>query len=358
LPHRYLRSAGPLELAAAAITYAANETARRRTPTEATMRILVAGATGAIGRHLLPRLVAAGHQVAGTTRNARKADLVRRLGAEAIVMNGLDARSVKSAVESAKPEAIIHQMTDLAGVSDLRHFDRTFAVSNRLRTEGTDHLLAAARDAGVKRFLAQSFCGWPYARVGGTVKSEDDPLDPNPPAELRRSLDAIRHLEQAVTQTPGPDGIVLRYGGFYGPDTGVFDGAFVEQIARRRTPVIGDGSGWWSFVHIEDAADATVLALEHGEPGQIYNIVDDEPAPVRAWLPALADMMGARSPRRVPAWLARLVAGEHLVVMMTQQRAGSNAKARRVLGWQPAHPSWRQGFADVLRRRGGVAHAA
>ncbi len=322
------------------------------------MKVLVAGATGAVGRHLLPRLVAAGHQVAGTTRNARKADLVRRLGGEPIVMDGLDARSVRSAVESAKPEAIVHEMTDLAGVSDLRHFDRTFAVSNRLRTEGTDHLIAAARGAGVKRFVAQSFCGWPYARVGGTVKSEDDPLDPNPPAELRRSLDAIRHLEKAVTQTPGLDGVVLRYGGLYGPDTGVFDGAFVEQIIRRRTPMIGDGNGWWSFVHIEDAADATALALERGEPGQIYNIVDDEPAPVREWLPALAGVLGARPPRHVPAWLARLIAGEHLVVMMTQQRAGSNAKAKRALGWQPAHPSWRQGFAELASRRGEVAKAA
>ncbi len=322
------------------------------------MRVLVAGATGAVGRHLLARLVAAGHQVVGTTRNARKVDLVRRHGGEPIVMDGLDARSVRSAVESAKPDAIIHEMTDLAGVSDLRRFDRTFAVSNRLRTEGTDHLIAAARGAGVKRFVAQSFCGWPYARVGGPVKSEDDPLDPNPPAELRRSLDAIRHLEQAVTQARGLDGIVLRYGGFYGPDTGVFDGAFVEQIARRRTPLIGDGNGWWSFLHVEDAAAATVLALERGEPGQIYNIVDDEPAPVRAWLPALAGMLGARPPRHVPAWLARLIAGEHLVVMMTQQRAGSNAKARRALDWQPAHPSWRQGFAELARRRGEVAKAA
>jgi nucleoside-diphosphate-sugar epimerase len=318
------------------------------------MRIFVAGATGAVGRNLVPRLVAAGHQVVGTTRTQGKANLIRKLGGEPLVVDGLDADAVRRAVQSAAPDAIVHEMTDLKAASDLRRFDRTFAVSNRLRTEGTDHLLAAAREAGVKRFVAQSFCGWPLARVGGPVKSEEEPLDPDPPREMRRTLDAIRHLESAVTQTPSIGGIVLRYGAFYGANTGLFDGAFVEQIVRRRVPVIGDGNGWWSFVHIEDAAAATALAVEHGAAGEIYNIVDDEPAPVREWLPALAVMLGAKPPRHVPAWLARLVAGEHMVVLMTQARAGSNAKAKRALGWQPAHPSWRQGSP---KSRASAAHA-
>jgi nucleoside-diphosphate-sugar epimerase len=318
------------------------------------MRILVAGATGAVGRHLLPRLVATGHQVVGTTRTEAKAPLIRQLGGEALVADGLDAGAIQSAVQSARPDAIVHEMMDLKAPSDLRHFDRAFAVSNRLRTEGTDHLLAAARAAGVKRFVAQSFCGWPYARTGGTVKSEEDPLDPEPPRELRRILDAIRYLERAVTGAREVGSVVLRYGGFYGTDTGLFDGPFLEQVARRRVPMIGGGNGWWSFVHIEDAAAATALAIERGAPGNIYNIVDDEPAPVREWLPALAAMLGAKPPRHVPAWLGRLVAGEHLVVMMNEGRAGSNAKAKRELGWQPAHPTWRQGFADIV----GQLHAA
>ena len=314
------------------------------------MRILVAGATGAVGRNLLPRLVAAGHHVVGITRTEAKAPLIRQLGGEALVADGLDVGAIQRAVQSAKPDAIVHEMTDLKGASDLRHFDRAFAVSNRLRTEGTDHLLAAALAAGVKRFVAQSFCGWPYARTGGAVKSEDDPLDPEPPRELRRTLDAIRYLERVVTEVPEVGGVVLRYGGFYGTDTGLFDGPFVEQVARRRAPVIGGGNGWWSFVHIEDAAAATALAIERGAPRNIYNIVDDEPAPVREWLPALAAMLGAKPPPQVPAWLGRLVAGEHLVVMMNEVRAGSNAKAKRELGWRPAHPTWRQGFAEIVRQ--------
>jgi nucleoside-diphosphate-sugar epimerase len=309
------------------------------------MRILIAGATGAVGRHLLPRLVAAGHEVIGTTRSQAK------VGAEALVVDGLDREATGRAVQSAKPDVIVHEMTDLKGASDLRHFDRVFALSNRLRTEGTDHLLAAARETGVRRFVAQSFCGWPYARTGGAVKSENDPLDPEPPQEFRRTLAAIRYLERTVTQAPGIAGIVLRYGAFYGPDTGLFDGPFVEQVALRRVPLMGSGNGWWSFVHIEDAAAATALAVERGAAGQIYNIVDDEPAPVRDWLPALAATVGAKAPRHVPAWLARLVVGEHFVVMMTQVRAGSNAKAKRDLGWKPAYPSWRHGFAEILRRR-------
>jgi len=316
------------------------------------MRILVAGATGAIGRALLPRLVNAGHSVVGTTRTANKTAHIRQVGAEAFVVDGLDREAVGQAVRSASPDVIVHEMTDLKGASDLRYFDRAFAVSNRLRTEGTDHLLAAAQDAGVGRFIAQSFCGWPFARTGGNIKNEDDPLDPNPPQQLRRTLDAIRYLESTVTQASDVGGIVLRYGAFYGPGTGVFDGPLVEQIIRRRAPLIGSGDGWWSFVHIEDAAAATVLAINNGSPGNIYNVVDDDPAPVRKWLPALAAMLGAKPPWRIPAWLARLVAGEHLVTMMTQARAASNAKAKCDLDWHPAHPSWREGFAEIVRLRG------
>ena len=316
------------------------------------MRILVAGATGAIGRALLPRLVNAGHSVVGTTRTANKTAYIRQVGAEAFVVDGLDREAVGQAVRSASPDVIVHEMTDLKGASDLRYFDRAFAVSNRLRTEGTDHLLAAAQDAGVGRFIAQSFCGWPFARTGGNIKNEDDPLDPNPPQQLRRTLDAIRYLESTVTQASDVGGIVLRYGAFYGPGTGVFDGPLVEQIIRRRAPLIGSGDGWWSFVHIEDAAAATVLAINNGSPGNIYNVVDDDPAPVRKWLPALAAMLGAKPPWRIPAWLARIVAGEHLVTMMTQARAASNAKAKCDLDWHPAHPSWREGFAEIVRLRG------
>lgn len=315
------------------------------------MRIFVAGATGAVGRRLVPALISTGHSVVGLTRSPGKAESIRALGAEAVVADGLDAEAIHAAIMSSRPDVIVHEMTDLKDASDLRAFDRSFAVSNRLRTEGTDHLLAAAKDAGVGRIVAQSFCGWPYARIGGMVKSEDDPLDPDPPQEFRRTLDAIEHLEGAVTTSTAFEGIVLRYGAFYGDDTGLFDGPFVDQVRRRRTPIIGDGNGWWSFLHIDDAAQATALAIERGRPGQIYNIVDDEPAPVREWLPALARSLGAKPPFHVPAWIGRIVAGEHLVAMMTQQRAGSNAKAKRELGWQPAHPSWRQGFAEVVEHR-------
>jgi nucleoside-diphosphate-sugar epimerase len=216
-----------------------------------------------------------------------------------------------------------------------------------LRTRGIDILLTAAREAGAKRIIAQSYCGWPYARTGSAVKTEADELDPRPPAQLRPTLEAIRYLEQRVTGSTNPQGIVLRYGAFYGPGTGMLDRAMVEQIRLRRVPLIGDGAGWWSFVHVDDAAAATVRAIDHGKPGNVYNIVDDDPAEVRAWLPALAAMLGAGPPFHLPAWIARLVAGEHLVSMMTRIRAGSNASARADLDWRPAHPSWRQGFADI-----------
>lgn len=311
------------------------------------MRIFVAGATGVVGRRLVPLLVDSGHSVAGLTRTPAKTGLLRELGADPVVADALDEKTIHAAVAAARPDVIVHQLTDLKGSSDLRKFDRVFAGSNRLRSAGTDHLLAAARACGVKRIVAQSFCGWPYARIGGYVKSEDDPLDRHPPRELRRTLDAIRHLERAVTATPGLVGVALRYGGFYGPGTGVFDPAMIERIRKRRMPLIGGGTAWWSFLHIDDAAAATALAVERGEG--IYNIVDDDPAAVHDWLTELAAMLGAKQPFRVPAWLGRLAAGEHIVVMMTESRAGSNAKAKRELGWVPRHPSWRQGFSEIIQ---------
>jgi 2-alkyl-3-oxoalkanoate reductase len=321
------------------------------------MRILVAGATGAIGLPLVQQLIAAGHSVIGTTRTAAKAEIIKRMGAEPAIADGLDAPAIRDAVIATKPDIIIDQMTDLAGVTDVRHFDRAFATTNRLRTEGTDFLLAAAREAGVQRFIAQSFCGWNYSRGGASIKTEADAHDPDPPEELRPTLEAIQYLEGAVTGSTNPEGIVLRYGSFYGPDTGMLSRAMIDQVRGRRVPLIGGGGGWWSFIHVDDAASATVAAVERGKPGEVYNIVDDEPAPVSEWLPAIATLLGARRPIRVPAWLGRLFAGEHMVAMMTEVRGGSNAKAKRELGWQPAHPSWREGFAEVASRA-ATQHAA
>jgi nucleoside-diphosphate-sugar epimerase len=296
---------------------------------------------------LIPRLAAAGHEVTGITRSPPKADALRRAGANPIVVDALDEAALRDAVLSARPEVVVHEMTALGNASDLRHFERAFAQTNRLRTEGLDYLLAAARQSGARRVVAQSYCGWPFARVGGPVKTEDDPLDSTPPREFQRTLQAIRHLESAVGEAPDLEGVVLRYGSFYGPGSGMFDGPALAQLRRRLFPVIGDGGGWWSFLHLDDAAQATLCAIENGAPG-IYNIVDDDPAPVRDWLPALAEMIGAKPPRHIPCWLARLLVGEHMVTLMTEVRAGSNAKARRELGWRPAHASWRQGFAQVL----------
>jgi nucleoside-diphosphate-sugar epimerase len=322
------------------------------------MRIFVAGATGAVGRCLVPALVAADHSVVGTTRTPEKLDAIRRMGADPVLADGLDATGMRAAVLTAKPDVIIHQMTDLAAVTDLRHFDRAFATTNRLRMRGTDILLTAAREAGVKRFIAQSYCGWTFSRDGSAVKTETDELDSHPPQELRRTLEAIRYLELAVTASSQPGGIVLRYGSFYGEDTGMLSGAMVDQLRRRRVPQIGDGGGWWSFIHTEDAASATIAAIENGKPGNIYNIVDDHPAQVREWLPELARVLGAKPPLHVPTWLGRLLAGEHMVSMMTEVRGGSNAKAKRELGWRPAHPSWREGFAEIARQSGGQRSAA
>lgn len=311
------------------------------------MRVLVAGATGVVGRHVVPLLAAAGHSVVGLSHTAAKAAVIRQLGAEPAIADGLDRAAIHRAVAQARPDVVVHEMTALTGVTDLRRFDRVFAVTNRLRTEGTDHLVAAATATGVRRMVAQSYCGWPYARVGDPIKNEDDPLDPWPPRSQLRSFAAIRHLETAVTGAAGTVGIVLRYGTFYGPNTGMLAQAVLGEVHRRRLPLIGDGDGWWSFLHVEDAAAATLAAVERGVAG-IYNIVDDEPAPVRDWLPALAQMLGAAPPRRVPAFVARLLAGSAVVTMMTENRAGSNAKAKRELGWQPRRASWRQGFAEVI----------
>ena len=300
------------------------------------MRVFVAGASGAIGTRLVPQLIDQGHEVIGTFNSPGNAERVRALGAEPIALDLLDARAVRKAVLKTEPEAIVHQATALADVRFSRNLDRSFAPTNRLRTEGTDALLAAAREAGVRRFVAQSFASYRYAREGGPVKTEDDPLDPTPPAAARETSAAMRHLDQAVTDAGG---IALRYGGFYGaPNDGL-----LAPIRKRQFPIVGNGGGVSSFTHLDDAAAATVHALEHDGAG-IYNIVDDEPAPVREWLPVLANALGAKPPRHVPRWLARLVAGEGAVMMGTESRGASNAKAKRELGWTLRYPSWRQGF--------------
>ncbi|MGN6872846.1 MAG: NAD-dependent epimerase/dehydratase family protein [Solirubrobacteraceae bacterium] len=308
------------------------------------MRVFVAGATGAMGKQLVPRLVKAGHEVIGMTRTESKQAAVWDLGARPVVADALDPEQVADVVARTQPEVIVHQLTAISAF-DTRHFDREFALTNRLRTEGTDHLLSAGRAVGVRRFIAQSYAAWPYARTGGPVKSEDDPLDPTPPREMRESLAAIRHLEEAVVGAEWTEGIVLRYGAFYGPGTSMSPGGESFEIVRKRKfPVVGDGRGVWSFVHIADAAEATVAAVERGAPG-IYNVVDDEPAPVVEWLPALAQTIGAPSPWRVPKFVGRVFAGEAGAVMMTEIRGASNTKAKRELGWAPGHVSWREGFA-------------
>jgi nucleoside-diphosphate-sugar epimerase len=307
------------------------------------MRVFVAGATGVIGRRLVPRLVAAGHEVHGMTRGESKQAMLYELGAVPVVADALDPDQVAEAVGKARPEVIVHQLTAIGAV-DPRHFDRDFALTNRLRTEGTDYLLSAGQAVGVRRVVAQSYGAWWYERTGGPVKSEEDPLDPTPAREMRASFQAIRHLEQAVLGAQWTQGVVLRYGAFYGPGTSMApDGELSELVRRRRFPLVG-GGGVWSFIHIDDAAEATVAAVEHGSRG-VDNIVDDDPAPVAEWLPALAQEAGAKKPMRVPRFVGRLLAGEAGVVMMTDARGASNAKAKRELGWRPAHPSWRRGFA-------------
>lgn len=306
------------------------------------MRVFLAGGTGVIGRRLIPELLRAGHEVVATTRTADKPAQLWNAGAEPVVLDALDTAAVRSAVVNARPDVVVHELTALAGSANLRNFDRAFAMTNRLRTVGTDNLLAAAAEAGASRFVAQSFTGWPNERTGSALKTEDDPLDPTPPRGQRESLAAIRHLEGAVTNAPMPS-VVLRYGLLYGP------GAWsdiVGAVRHRRLPVIGDGAGYWSVLHVDDAVSATLAALTRGNGS--YNIVDDEPAPVREMFPALAAAVGAPPPRHLPVWLARPLAGDALVSMMTRARGSSNARARRELDWTPRWSSWREGFRAAL----------
>jgi 2-alkyl-3-oxoalkanoate reductase len=303
------------------------------------MRVFVAGASGAIGARLVPQLLDRGHEVIGSSRSPESAERIRALGAKPIVLDLLDRRAVRKAVLETKPDAIVNQATALANVRFSRNLDKSFEQTNRLRREGTDALIAAAREAGVARFVAQSFASMRYARQGGPVKTEDDPLDPTPVAGMTETAAAMTYLDEAVTKAGG---IALRYGNFYGAGN---DG-WVAPLRKRQFPIVGDGGGVASLIHLEDAAAATVLALEHEGPA-IYNIVDDEPAPVREWLPVLAEALGAKPPRHFPVWLARVFAGEAAVMLGTTARGASNAKARRELAWTPRYPSWRQGFAEV-----------
>jgi nucleoside-diphosphate-sugar epimerase len=312
------------------------------------MRVFVAGATGAIGKPLVPMLLGGGHEVVAMTRSPDKAEGLRAAGATPVVADGLDRQAVVDALVASRPEVVVHQLTALAGFKDMKRWDREWRQTNRLRTEGTDHLLEGAKAAGARRFVAQSYAGWPYAREGGTVKTEEDLLDPQPPEGMRRTLDAIRYLEQRVTGTEGIEGLALRYGSLYGPGTSVAPGGdTVEMIRARRLPLVGRGTGVWSFVQIEDAAAATLAAVERGGPG-VYNVVDDDPAPVAEWLPELARAVGAKPPMRLPVWLARLAVGEPGISLMTRVRGASNLKARRELGWRPRYASWREGFRSGL----------
>lgn len=307
------------------------------------MRVFVAGATGAIGKQLVPRLVRAGHEVHGMTRSASKRATLDELGAVPVVADALDPDQVAEAVAVAKPDVIVHQLTAIESI-DTRHFDRDFALTNRLRTEGTDHLLSAGQAAGVRRFVAQSYFAG-YARIGSAVKTENDPIDLSPAREMREVIGAIRHLETAVLEARWTEGIVLRYGAFYGPGTFAAPGGDqFEMVRARKVPIVGNGGGVWSFIHIADAADATLAAIEHGSRG-VYNVVDDDPAPVAEWLPALAEIVGAKKPMRIPRFVGRLFAGEAGAMMMTELRGASNEKAKRELAWKPEHPSWREGFA-------------
>ncbi|GAA4605363.1 nucleoside-diphosphate-sugar epimerase [Actinoplanes octamycinicus] len=314
------------------------------------MKIFIAGASGAIGKPLTAQLVARGHEVVGTTRSPARTGSLRALGAEPVVLDALDPEAVADAVAKAAPEVIVHQLTALNTPPDFRHAKRMAAATNRLRTEGTDHLLAAARAAGVRRFVAQSNGSW-MERSGARIADERGRLEPRPPADAAESVAALRHLETAVTGIDWADGIAIRYGGFYGPGTGLEDApdATLAQLIRsRRFPVVGGGTGVWSLVHIADAAAATVACVERGRPG-IYHVADDDPAPVGVWLPELARALGARPPRRFPAWLVRLLAGGGPVDLMTRAPGISSERVKRELGWTPRYPSWRTGFAEGLR---------
>jgi nucleoside-diphosphate-sugar epimerase len=308
------------------------------------MHVYIAGGTGAIGQRLVPQLVARGHRVTSTTRDARKIELIESLGAEAVVVDALDSAAVGESVAKTEPDAVVHQLSALSGKLDVKHFDRSFALTNRLRTEALDHLIAAAQASGVPHVVTQSYTGWPNIRSGGWVKDEEDPLDPHPPRAQRETLEGIRYLEDATQKV---DGTVLRYGGFYGDSSN----AMVPVIRKRQFPLAGGGTGYTSFVHLDDAASATVLALEKGARG-VFNIVDDDPAPASEWLPYLAECVGAKPPIRLPLWMARLAGGEVAVSMLTRTRGSSNARAKRELDWELRWPSWRQGFKDGLGLEG------
>jgi 2-alkyl-3-oxoalkanoate reductase len=312
------------------------------------MKVFVAGASGVVGAHLVPELIRRGHRVVGTTRTTQRVDGLRALGAEVVVLDAFDAVAVKGAVADAAPDVVVHELTALPRDADIKGFEASFAMTNRLRTEGLDHLLAAAHDAGVRRFVAQSYAAWPYERTGGPVKTEDDPLDRTPPAPMRAALEAIRYLEASVTHAQDLQGLALRYGAFYGPGTALgAGGSILDAVRRRRFPIVGDGGGVWSFLHVDDLAAATADAIERGTAG-VYNVVDDEPAPVAEWLPVLARALEAKPPRHVPVWLARFLVGDAGISLMTEIRGASNAKAKRDLGWQPRVPSWRTGFRTGL----------
>lgn len=308
------------------------------------MRVLLVGATGAIGSRLVPRLISAGHEVVGTSRSAERAKTLTGHGAHAIVLDVLDPEAVDTALQATRPDALVYEATALAGVRMLRSLDKAFAATNRLRTEGIDNVLAAAKKVDVRRIVTQSFAPYRAARVGGWVKTEDDPLDAQPPPSARRTFAAMNHLDEVTTASGG---IALRYGGFYGPG----DETLIDPIRKRRTPIVGDGHGVMSFIHLDDAAAATVTALEQDSSG-IYNIVDDDPAPMRDWIPELARIVGAKQPRHVPTAIARLIAGAGLT-MITECRGSSNALARCELGWTPKYPSWREGFVAAY---GGQDH--
>jgi nucleoside-diphosphate-sugar epimerase len=303
------------------------------------MRVFVAGATGVIGQYLVPGLTAVGHEVTASTRSALKANQLKNQGATPVIVDGLDREAVLKAVTAAQPEVIIHQMTALTSMRSFRNFDKEFAVTNELRSAGTDYLLEAAGEAGTRRFIAQSFIGWNNTRSGSLVKTEEDPLDPHPLAVTIKTMAAIRHLEDTVPEK-APEGLVLRYGILYGH--GASD-LMLEVVRKRQMPVVDGGTGIWSFTEVTDAAAATVAAVTRGDPG-IYNVVDDEPASVAEWLPYLASSLGVKPPRRAPVWLGRLLGGEMVVSLMTQVRGASNEKAKRELGWTPKYPSWRDGF--------------